>query len=266
VFVARLAPLNETVPEPATAVIVPPPQEPVRPFGVATTNPAGRLSVKASPVRVMLAAGLETVKLSDVDPFSGIVAAPNPFAIVGGNATVRFALAVLPVPPFVDVTALVVFVYWPDAAPVTVNVKLQLPPDERLRPVSDNELALIVSVPVVHTGVAAKFATVSPAGRVSLNATPVKVSGLAFGLATVNWSEVVAFSAIVEGVNDFAMVGGPFTFKVAVAVPPVPPSVDVMLPVVLTCDPTAMPITFTLNVQLPELASVAPLREMTLVA
>src|SRR5207302_11519472 len=33
------------LPLPATAVIVPLPQEPVKPFGVATTSPAGRLSV-----------------------------------------------------------------------------------------------------------------------------------------------------------------------------------------------------------------------------
>ncbi len=38
-FVASVAPANEAFPDPATAVIVPPPQVPVNPFGVATTNP-----------------------------------------------------------------------------------------------------------------------------------------------------------------------------------------------------------------------------------
>src|SRR5437660_378242 len=37
-------------PLPATAVIVPAPQEPARPFGVETTRPAGRVSVKATPL------------------------------------------------------------------------------------------------------------------------------------------------------------------------------------------------------------------------
>ena len=50
------------------------------------------------------------LNVSDVVPFSGIVAAPNALAIEGGEATVRLALAVLPVPPLVEVTAPVVFV------------------------------------------------------------------------------------------------------------------------------------------------------------
>src|SRR5260221_13795688 len=108
-LVARVAPDRLTVPEPATAVIVPPPQLPVRPFGVATTKPAGRLSVKATPVSGMvLATGLVMVKLKLVVPFSGIVNAPNSLVMVGGVATARFAVAVLPVPPLVELTLPVV--------------------------------------------------------------------------------------------------------------------------------------------------------------
>ena len=44
------------LPEPATAVAVPP-QVLFRPEGVATTRPAGRLSVKAIPFRVTLVLG-----------------------------------------------------------------------------------------------------------------------------------------------------------------------------------------------------------------
>jgi len=50
------------------------------------------------------------VKVRLVAPFKGTVTAPNAFVIVAGMATVRFAVAVLPVPPFVDVTLPVVFV------------------------------------------------------------------------------------------------------------------------------------------------------------
>jgi len=50
------------------------------------------------------------VNVSDVVPFSGIVAAPNALVIEGGVATVRLAEAVLPVPPFVEVTLPVVLV------------------------------------------------------------------------------------------------------------------------------------------------------------
>src|SRR5258708_4812485 len=40
---------------PAVAVMLPPPHDPDRPFGVATTNPAGNVSVNAPPVMVVVA-------------------------------------------------------------------------------------------------------------------------------------------------------------------------------------------------------------------
>ena len=99
-----------TLPLPATAVMVPLPQDPVSPFGVATTKPAGRLSVKATPLNATFVFGFVMVKLNEVDPFNGMLAAPKDLVIVGGVATVRFADAVLPVPPLVEVTLPVVFV------------------------------------------------------------------------------------------------------------------------------------------------------------
>ena len=59
--------------------------------------------------------------------------------------------------------------------------------------------AVVVSVPPQTVDV--EFATVSPVGSVSVNATPVSGSGLPAGLVIVNVSEVVAFSAIDEGLN-----------------------------------------------------------------
>jgi hypothetical protein len=96
-------------PEPATAVAVPP-QVLLNALGVATTNPAGRLSVKAIPVSVTLVFGFWMVNVSEVVPFSGIVAAPNALVIVGGEATVKLAVAVFPVPPLVEETAPLVLV------------------------------------------------------------------------------------------------------------------------------------------------------------
>ena len=107
--------------EPATAVAVPP-HVLLKLFGVATTSPAGRLSVNAIPLNVTPAFGFVIVKVSEVVPFSGMAAAPKAFVIDAGLATVKFALAVLPVPPFVELTAPVVFVYCPDAPPVTVTL------------------------------------------------------------------------------------------------------------------------------------------------
>ena len=107
---ASVAPERLTLPDPATAVAVPP-QVLVSPLGVATTSPAGRVSVNATPVSEVEAFGLLMVKVSEVVPFSGIADAPNAFTMVGGVATLKLALAVLPVPPLVDVTLPVVLVY-----------------------------------------------------------------------------------------------------------------------------------------------------------
>ena len=85
---ASVAPDRLTAPQPATAVIVPPPQVPVKPLGVATTIPAGSVSLKAMPVNAtVFAAGLVIVKLRLVVPFTGIEAAPNDLLMLGGATT-----------------------------------------------------------------------------------------------------------------------------------------------------------------------------------
>ena len=68
------------LPDPATAVAVPP-QVLFKPLGVATTNPAGRLSVKAMPVSARLVLGFWMVNVSEVVPFSGMLAAPKALVI-----------------------------------------------------------------------------------------------------------------------------------------------------------------------------------------
>src|SRR5215467_6075314 len=103
--------------------------------------------------------------------------------------------------------------------------------------------AVVVSVPP-HT-VDVPLATVSPVGNVSVNATPASASGFAAGLVMVNVNDVVAFNAMLEGLNTFAIDGGPSTWIVADAVLPVPPSLEVTALVVLFCTPAAVPVTFT---------------------
>ena len=254
-------------PDPPTAVTVPP-QVLLR-FGVeATTKPAGKLSVNAMPLSATPVFGLLMVNVSEVVPFNGMLAAPNSLLIEGGDATVRFAEAVLPVPPLVEVTFPVVLVYWPDAAPVTVTLNWHCPPTGMLAPVNVIPVgAVVVSVPLLgpQALLVEVLATVSPVGRVSVKATPVSASTFAAGLVMVNVSEVVAFRAIVEGLNTFAMDGGATTEMLSVAVPPVPPSVEVTLPVVFVCCPAAMPVTLTENVQDVLAAIVPPLRLMTFV-
>lgn len=245
-------------PEPAVAVAVPL-QSLVRPFGVATTRPAGKLSVKETPLSATPVFGFVMVKVKEVVPFSGMLAAPKALAIDGGVTTVKLAEAVLPVPPLVEVTAPVVFVYCPEAAPVTVTENWQVPPTAIVAPVRAIPVgAVVVSVPPQTVEV--PFATVRPVGRVSVNATPVSGSTFAAGFVIVKVSEVVAFRAIVEGLKTLAIDGGASTSTLAVAVLPVPPSVEVTLPVVLVCFPAAVPVTFTENVQLLLRAIVPPLR------
>jgi hypothetical protein len=123
--------------------------------------------------------------------------------------------------------------------------------------------AVVVSVPP-HT-VAEALATVKPVGKMSVNATPVSATALAAGLVMVNVSEVVAFSAMDAGLNTLAIDGGATTLILAEAVPPVPPSADVTLPVVLFFVPPVVPVTFIENVQELLVARVAPDRVRALV-
>jgi len=63
---SNVAPDRLTTPEPAVAVMVPPPQLPNNPFGVATANPAGSVSVKPIPVSVRARLGLFKTKFRRV--------------------------------------------------------------------------------------------------------------------------------------------------------------------------------------------------------
>src|SRR5258707_693429 len=66
-------------------VVSVPPQTVVVP--VATDNPAGSVSVNATPVSAVLALGFVIVNVSEVVPFRGIVVGLNAFAIDGGAIT-----------------------------------------------------------------------------------------------------------------------------------------------------------------------------------
>lgn len=108
---AMVPPLKLMVPLPAMAVIVPLPQDPVTFAGLATTRPDGRLSVNATPLSATPVFGFVMLKLKVLAPFNGIMVGLKALTIDGGEATVKLAEAVFPVPPLVEVTAPVVFVY-----------------------------------------------------------------------------------------------------------------------------------------------------------
>jgi hypothetical protein len=96
-------PVRLTLPDPATAVAVPP-HVFVKPFGVDTTSPAGSVSPKPIPVSVAVVLLFWIVKAKLVDPLTEMLAAPNALMITGGPTTVIEAVDVLPVPASVDVT------------------------------------------------------------------------------------------------------------------------------------------------------------------
>ena len=89
--------------EAAEVVMVPEPQEPVRPFGLATARPVGSVSPNATPLRATVALGLVMVKLRVVVAFRLMLAAPKALAIDGGPITVMLAvLLVAPAPLSVE--------------------------------------------------------------------------------------------------------------------------------------------------------------------
>src|SRR5262245_38115558 len=105
--------------------------------------------------------------------------------------TVSVAVAVLPVPPFVDVTLPVVLVYWPPALPVTFALNVHEPPTASVPPLRLIELEPAVAVivpppqlPVNPFGVL----TTTPVGKVSMNATPFNGTVFALGLVIVKLS------------------------------------------------------------------------------
>jgi len=199
-------------PEPATAVVVPL-QEVLRPFGVATTNPAGKISVKAMPLRLVVF-GFEIVNVRLVLVFRLIWAAPNAFEIVGGASTMMLAEAVLPVPPLVELTALVVLSFWPAVVPVTLTLTLQdalaatVPPLRLIDPLP----AVAVTVPWQPLETAGGVAITSPAGSESVNASPFSATVFPAGFVIVKVRPVVPFSGIVAAPKVFEIDGGDRTF------------------------------------------------------
>ena len=96
-------------------------------------------------------------------------------------------LLVAPVPPSVDVIALVVFALAPAVVPITFTFTVQVPlaaiePPLKVRVVSP---AAGVNVPPQVVLAPTVLATCNPEGSASVNATPVSAV-VVFGLASVN--------------------------------------------------------------------------------
>jgi len=115
-------------------------------------------------------------KVKAVAPFSGIVEAPKLCVIEGGETAVMLAVAVLPAPPSLEVTAPVVLTSVPAVVAFTLTLKVQDPLAAKVAAVKLTEVdpaAAVIApppqVPVRPLGVA----TTRPEGKASVNATPL---------------------------------------------------------------------------------------------
>ena len=256
---AILPPLRLMLLLAAVAVSVPP-HVLLAPFGVATTSPETRVSEKATPLKAVPVLGLVMVNVTLVEPLSGILLAPNALVMVGGATTVRAAvLLVLPAPVSAELMAPVVLDLVPADVPVTFTPMEHEPIEASVPPVKLMVLEPAVSdtVPVHVVLAPLGVDTTKPAGRLSVKVTPVSAK-LEFGLLMLNVKLVEPFSGIVAAPKALLMVGGVATVRVAVLlVPPVPPLVELTLPVVLGLEPEVVAVTFTLTAH-DELAETVP--------
>lgn len=208
--------------DPAVAVMAPLPHDPLKLLGLATTSPAGRLSVKPMPLNGSLPFGFVMVKLSVVFPFGSTVAAPNVLVSVGDATTVNaVVLLTAPGPLSLELIGPVVFFWIPAATPVTFTEMVQELLDAIVAPARTMLLLpaveLIVPVHVVVKPLGVD--TISPEGRVSLKETPVVRTP--FGLVMEKFRLVVPFKGIATLPKDFVRVGGRLFTTIVATLDPV---------------------------------------------
>src|SRR5450759_1890552 len=104
--------------------------------------------------------------------------------MVGGLATVMLAEAVLPVPPFVELTAPVVLFFTPEVVPVTFTERVHVLLIATVPPVRPTVVAPAAAenVPAQVLLTFGVLATCRPAGNGSEKATPLSATVFATGL------------------------------------------------------------------------------------
>lgn len=188
---------------PALAVIVAV-QLLLRWLGVATSKPAGNVSLADTFISVTVEFGFANVKVSEVVPLSGILAAPKLLAIVGatgGAITVRPAvLLVAPSPvSFAEIGPVVLFnvpnvfgaFTFTEIAHVASN-GFEPGPNVPPTKLMDDDPAIAVTVPPQPLVRSLGEASTSPPGRVSAKEIPVS-DVFVFGLLIVKLNKVVPF-------------------------------------------------------------------------
>jgi hypothetical protein len=212
VLAATVPPDRDTELVPAVAVTVPK-QVSVTPGMLATSSPLGRVSENARPVSSTLFE-LPMVNVRVVVWVVNRLAEPNAFENVGGTVTSMLAVAAGAAGASFEVSVEVVLFLVPPTVPWTVTSRTQVAPAGRLLP----DMVIVEGGPTAPTtepvppqkGANVKGpGIVSPAGRVSVNATPV--SPTVFGLVMVNVRVVVPSTGTVGVWNAFENVGGAIT-------------------------------------------------------
>jgi hypothetical protein len=234
--VLMVPPLRLKLLEPMVAPVKVAPEHVVAP-AVDNVMPDGKVSLTATPASAtVLAAGLVMVMVMVEVPFTGMLVEPKALVMVGGATTVKTALAVKPVPSFVELTVPVVLLLEPPVVAVTSTFTVQVLPGVAIDPL----LTVRLVAPPAGANVAPQVlpifgvaATCMPAGNASVTAIPFIAPVLVAGLVKVSVRVEVPPTAIGVGAKALAIVGGAVTVKIAEAVKPVPPFVELTVPVVL---------------------------------
>ena len=244
---------------PGIAVTRPPAQVVAGLAGLATVTPAGRLSVRAAPVRGEALPFVIVIVSVDALP-DGSEAGAKALERAAPVCTTRFPeIAFAFDTPWVVVIAPIgrVFVAVPFVVDVTLTRTLQLPAAGIVAPETEKDPApaLAVTTAPAHVVVTdGGFATVIDAGNVSVNEAPV--SGVALEL--FSWTVRVEGppDAIGDGENDFDPVGAATAATESVALAGVPfvvPSavVSELAGIVLMWFPGVIDVTSIWKVQVP---------------
>lgn len=151
-------------------------------------------------------------------PFKLIWSGVKAVVTTGVLITVKVAEAVLPVPPLVELTLPVVLTFVPAVVALTLTLTAQVPPIGSEPPVK-----LMVAAPAGAVKVPPQLfngdgteSTCSPAGKLSVTATPFSATVFAAGFVKFRVKVDTPFGATVEGENDLAIAGGAMTVKFAV--------------------------------------------------
>src|SRR5712692_1043501 len=121
---ATVAPVRLRVVLPAAGAKAPP-QVLLAPGTAATCRPDGSVSLKPTPVSATVVFGFVMVNVRVAEPPSRMVEGANALLILGGATTVMLAEAVLPVPPFAEVTFPLVLTFTPPLVPVMLTPTVQ---------------------------------------------------------------------------------------------------------------------------------------------